>query len=188
MHLAEICSRINAFMFYVSSDYVFAGRKGEAPYEPDAKPEPTNFYGETKVGAEKAIREKNPLKGVILRVPLLYGESWQNSESAVNILLDAVWNKKKLDSIDMDHYAIRYPTNTDDVARVLVDLAEVYSKFSINELNDKPKILHYTAEEPLTKYEMCQIMGELAGLPVDHLNPVSDPPKDALGECSDTNA
>ena len=47
-----------------------------------------------------------------------------NSESAINILLDltraAASGKKE---VKMDDWAIRYPTNVLDVARVLVDLA-----------------------------------------------------------------
>ena len=57
--------------------------------------------------------------GVVLRVPVLYGEAETPGESAVNVLMDAVWKaQEKGARVKMDHWAIRYPTNTEDVARV----------------------------------------------------------------------
>jgi len=41
-------------------------------------------------------------------VPILYGATEYNGESAVNVLIDSVKQGK---AGSMDHYAIRYPTN-----------------------------------------------------------------------------
>lgn len=58
-------------------------------------------------------------KGVILRVPVLYGKAETPGESAVNVLIDTVWKSQEKESkIQMDHWAIRYPTNTEDVGKV----------------------------------------------------------------------
>jgi hypothetical protein len=57
--------------------------------------------------------------GVVLRVPVLYGQAESPSESAVNVLMDAVWKAQEKDAtVHMDHWALRYPTNTEDVGRV----------------------------------------------------------------------
>lgn len=57
--------------------------------------------------------------GVVLRVPVLYGEAKTNGESAVNGLMDSVWKAQEKDAkVKMDHWALRYPTNTEDVGRV----------------------------------------------------------------------
>jgi hypothetical protein len=52
---------------------------------------------------------------------VLYGEveGGENKESAVNCLMDVVVKKGgKEGSVGMDHWALRYPTNTEDVGRV----------------------------------------------------------------------
>lgn len=54
---------------------------------------------------------------VVLRVPVLYGEAETSKESAINVLLDAVW-KCQEEAVSMDHWSLRYPTNTEDVVRV----------------------------------------------------------------------
>jgi S-adenosylmethionine synthetase len=52
-------------------------------------------------------------------VPLLYGEAEKPEESAVNVLMNAVWKVQQKDvTVGMDHWALRYPTNTEDVGRV----------------------------------------------------------------------
>lgn len=58
--------------------------------------------------------------GVVLRVPVLYGQVEGNWESAVNCLMDVVVGAGKGEGkrVKMDHWALRYPTNTEDVARV----------------------------------------------------------------------
>jgi len=115
-------------LIYISTDYVFPGTPGDAPYEVDAQPAPTNLYGETKHEGEKAVLEAYEKLGkggaVVLRVPVLYGEVGEqgNKESAVNVLMDAVW-KAQEEVVSMDHWALRYPTNTEDIARVCKGLS-----------------------------------------------------------------
>jgi S-adenosylmethionine synthetase len=124
--LAKLCAANSIVLLYISTDYVFPGTEGDAPYHVTSEPKPSNLYGETKLGGEKAVLEeyekqgdKSSGLGVVLRVPVLYGEAESPAESAVNVLMDAVWKAQEKDaSIKMDHWAIRYPTNTEDVARV----------------------------------------------------------------------
>ncbi len=125
--LASLCAARGVLLIYISTDYVFAGRPGEAPYEADAEPAPTNLYGETKLAGERAVLAEyekggSEGKGVVLRVPVLYGDAEVPAESAVNVLLDAVWKAQGLgegeNKTKMDHWARRYPTNTEDVGRV----------------------------------------------------------------------
>ncbi|KAF8427490.1 C-3 sterol dehydrogenase [Tirmania nivea] len=99
--LAEETNSRGIFLIYISTDYVF-----------DGKPGPLNFYGNTKLAGEKAVLEASPGGGaVVMRVPVLYGEVEQNKESAVNVLLDAVY-KAGSQRVEMDHWSIKYPTNT----------------------------------------------------------------------------
>ncbi len=102
---------------------MFPGTEGDAPYEVTSIPRPPNLYGETKHEGEKAVLAAYEAAGkagwgVVLRVPVLYGEAEQPGESAVNVLMDSVWKAQEKDAkVKMDHWAIRYPTNTEDVGR-----------------------------------------------------------------------
>lgn len=197
--IARLCAQRSVLLIYISTDYVFAGKPGDAPYEADAETGPTNLYGQTKLDGERAVL--NEFKkagkeglGVVLRVPVLYGSAESNAESAVNVLMDSV-QKAQQDGakIGMDHWALRYPTNTEDVARVcygecglgcagwfaggfangvctsLLDVAVKYL-----EAEDKaslPRVLQFSSENKYTKYEICQLFGEIMGLPINRIEP-----------------
>lgn len=121
--MAKLAAEKDTLLIYISTDYVFPGVPGDAPYEADAEPRPTNLYGQTKLDGEKATLEafaqagKQGL-GVVLRVPVLYGHGEMPAESAVNVLMDSVWKAAQGQEVKMDHWAIRYPTNTEDIGRV----------------------------------------------------------------------
>lgn len=122
--LAKLAAARDIFTIYISTDYVFPGVPGDAPYEADATPRPTNLYGQTKYDGERAVLEAYTEAGkqgsaVVLRVPVLYGHAEMPAESAVNVLMDSLWKAQTEGAeIQMDHWALRYPTNTEDIGRV----------------------------------------------------------------------
>lgn len=133
--LAQSTTSRGIFLIYISTDYVFSGKRGEAPYKPDSPPAPPNMYGQTKLDGEKAVidvaRESgNKNKVVVLRVPILYGSCDEPNQSAMNVLMSQLWASQKLEDgeakIQMDDYALRYPTNTQDVGRVCRDISKLY--------------------------------------------------------------
>ncbi len=166
--LAHAANARSILLIYISTDYVFPGKPGDAPYEADASPNPPNFYGESKLDGERAVLAETTTSGlgVVLRVPVLYGEATEPKESAVNILLDSVWKaQEKGANISMDDWALRYPTNTEDVARVVKDIAAKY--LDATDKSNLPKILQFSSEDKFTKYEICQLFAEIMGLPLD---------------------
>ncbi|KAF7586301.1 hypothetical protein BBP40_009083 [Aspergillus hancockii] len=169
--LAEEASTRGAFLIYISTDYVFPGKEGEAPYDADAETNPPNLYGQLKRDGEVAVLEatKETGLGLVLRVPVLYGPSEDNSESAVNCLIDAVWKSQVPESsVKMDDWALRYPTNTEDVGRVCRDIVIRYIK-DRTRLCELPHILQFTSEDRMTKYEICEKFAEVLGLPLDRM-------------------
>ena len=165
--LAAATASRGIFLIYISTDYVFPGRPGEAPYEADAKTEPPNLYGETKRDGETVVLEVTREKrtGVVLRIPVLYGKARENAESAVNTLVDAVWKAQDKDaSVKMDDWSQRYPTNTEDVARVCRDVAVKY--LGASDRSSLPRILQFSSEDRTTKYGMCQVFAEILGVPL----------------------
>ncbi|KAI9807210.1 MAG: hypothetical protein M1825_005928 [Sarcosagium campestre] len=162
-------------LIYVSTDYVFPGLPGEAPYETDAATKPPNLYGQTKLDGEQAVLQASK-RAVSLRIPVLYGPAEKPSESAINILMDTVTRKGNGDAKTVvDDWAVRFPTNTQDVARVLVDIAEKYAEEG-SDISSLPSVLHFSGQEAFTKYGMCALFGEIMGLPVSALIPNKDPP------------
>lgn len=124
-----------------------------------------------KRDGERAVLEATAEHGlgVVLRVPLLYGATEYNSESAVNTILDAIEKSKDAandaNPVSMDDWARRFPTNTQDVGRVCNDIAVRYIR-DINNIKSLPKILHFSAEEDMTKYEIAQRLARILGVEI----------------------
>lgn len=193
--LARLCADRDAVLIYISTDYVFSGKPGEAPYEADAPTGPTNLYGQTKLDGEHAVLDTYKSagkegRGVVLRVPVLYGDADLPSESAVNVLMDVLWKSQSGDKVKMEHWALRYPTNTEDIGRVchgkscpysslrgdrqadrIKDVAVKYLSTAISERAKLPKILQFSSEDKFTKYEICRLFGEIMGLSIDAIEP-----------------
>ena len=136
-------------------------------------------------GGKQSTGERNKSKprgkGVILRVPVLYGaveEPLGNKESAVNTLFDTVTKAAALPSPfsstsspsnseppKIDDWSQRYPTNTEDVARVIRDIANKYTKLQEKD-EELPSILQFSAEEQYTKFSICEKFAEILGVDV----------------------
>lgn len=177
--LAQATVARDIFLIYISTDYVFPGRPGEAPYSTSATPDPPNVYGRTKLEGERAVLDTAAQAGarnkaVVLRVPILYGPCDEPSQSAVNVLMSQLWAAQKLSSsdpkIEVDDYALRYPTNTQDVGRVCRDVADFY-RSSENAGTDLPRLLHFSSEDCLTKWQIVKAFAEITGLPRENLVP-----------------
>ncbi|EGN92880.1 hypothetical protein SERLA73DRAFT_116738 [Serpula lacrymans var. lacrymans S7.3] len=167
-HLAELSKELHFTLIYISTDYVFDGTS--PPYTPSSKTNPLQLYGESKLGGEVAILGVDGAQAVVLRVPVLYGPAPKNSDSAINVLLDVVQDQSGK-QYQMDHYATRYPTNVVDIASFLVRLSGFKQPI--------PPILHYSADEPFTKYEICLIFSKILGLSHKHIIADADPPTGA---------
>jgi S-adenosylmethionine synthetase len=173
-YLAELAKAINFNLVYISTDYVFDGRSPPpGGYTPESPTNPLQIYGQTKQDGENVVLQarQQGAKAVVLRVPVLYGPAPNNADSAVNILVDVVRDQSK--ESNMDDYAIRYPTNVLDIASFLVRLTDL-------RFDALPPILHYSANESFTKYQMCKIFADILGLNhMNHIKPVSTPPTGA---------
>lgn len=172
------------YTLYISTDYVFPGTRGDAPYAPSAPTAPPNTYGLTKWEGEGAVLaaardatnkadEKRPLAAV-LRVPILYGKARKPSDSAVNCLVEAVQRAAALGPdearVMMDDYALRYPTNTVDVGRVCVDVCALYTgRVDAPAAQLLPEVLHFSSEDCMTKLDMCRVLAGILGVGLEGL-------------------
>jgi len=161
-HLARLSKEYGFTLIYISTDYVFDGTS--PPYFPDSRTGPLQLYGRTKLAGEQTVQSVSGASAVVLRVPVLYGPTPKPSDSAINILLDVVRDQSGK-SYKMDHFATRYPTNVLDIANFLVRLTAGSLTSTI------PPIIHFSAPEPFTKYEICLIFSSILGLPHTHIVP-----------------
>ena len=116
------CKESGAVMFYVSTDFIFDGKKSE-PYTEDDKTGPINIYGETKLMGEEFVR-KELHRYFILRTSWLFGKYGRN-------FVDTILNKADAGGelrIVFDQFGS--PTFTKDLARAIKRFIELAIKNS----------------------------------------------------------
>jgi len=113
-HIALGVRRCGAKAIYLSTDYVFDGKKG-MPYFEDDPPNPLSVYGRSKWKGEQSILELTG-DGLIIRTQWLYGKYGRNFVTA--ILRQA--KEKKVLSIVNDQ--IGSPTYTVDLSKAISQL------------------------------------------------------------------
>ncbi len=80
-NVACACSKLDAAMVYISTDYVFDGEKG-TPYTEFDTPNPGNVYGASKLAGERAVKELLK-KFYIVRTSWLYAANGKNFALAI---------------------------------------------------------------------------------------------------------
>jgi len=148
-YLVKACEKRRAKLIHVSTDFIFDGTEG--PLKEDAEPNPVNYYGESKLAAEKIIQKSN-IEWAILRTVLVFGVTSDLSRS--NIVL---WVKKNLEEgkvINVVNDQWRTPTLAEDLAMGCY-LAAIKSATGI---------YHISGEGMMTPYDIAIETAKFFGL------------------------
>ena len=110
-NVALACKEYGAVLIYISTDFVFDGKK-RTPYKETDKPNPISVYGDSKLKGEEAVR-KALKKFFILRTSWLYGKCGKNF---VDTILANAKSGKPLRVVDDQ---VGSPTYTKDLAKAI---------------------------------------------------------------------
>ncbi|ADD08066.1 dTDP-4-dehydrorhamnose reductase [Candidatus Aciduliprofundum boonei] len=128
LYVAKIANKLDAINVYISTDYVFDGRKG-APYTEEDMPNPINVYGASKYMGEIFTRNYSK-KYYIVRVASLYGKKGARGKGGnfVNWIIEKARRGEEIKVVDD---IIMSPTYTRDVAETLKKLLERKPEYGI---------------------------------------------------------
>lgn len=115
-NVAFACKASGATLIYISTDFIFDGRK-KRPYKESDKPNPLGVYADSKLKGEVAVK-KALKRYFIIRTSWLYGKAGKNF---VNTILAKAKRDRILKVVDDQ---VGSPTHTKDLAkaiRVLID-------------------------------------------------------------------
>lgn len=122
-NLSLITNTLDATLFYLSTDYVFDGRK-KVPYTETDYPLPLNAYGNSKLAGESFVRSIAK-KHFVVRVSGLYGANPCRAKGGNNFVKLMLKLSKERDEIRVVDDEILTPTFTEDIARQIVAMADM---------------------------------------------------------------
>ena len=156
-NLIDACKKTNSKFIFISTDFVFDGKKGL--YKEEDKPNPLSYYGATKLEAEKLV-EKSGLKYLTLRLEVLYGFNGNGSERSFTMwVFNSLKQGKEIKVLD-DQFST--PTLTDDIANAIRSLVN----------KNKEGLYHVCGSQRLSKYDMAVKLAEAFGFDKSLIKPM----------------
>ncbi|MHB1089682.1 MAG: dTDP-4-dehydrorhamnose reductase [Ilumatobacteraceae bacterium] len=150
--IARAAHEVGARVVYISTDYVFDGRKPTAYVETD-EPNPQSVYGESKLAGERAMSDHD----AIVRISWVCGFHGPNM---VKTILRLAESQPELRFVNDQ---IGCPTFADDAATMILRLAE----------EQRRGVWHVTNQGVVSWFDFAQEVLRAAGMDPQRVSPVS---------------
>jgi dTDP-4-dehydrorhamnose reductase len=161
--ILEFSSEIGSRLIYFSTDAVFPGELNKKYNENDT-PRPVNYYGETKLNAEKIILNHSQ-KNTVLRTAGIYGK--HERSRFTNWILSSLKNNKMVDPF-IDQF--NTPTLVDDIAKTLIRIID----------ENISGLYHATGSTCLNRYDFALLLAKYSKLNSELIKPVTKNEKKQL--------
>jgi len=154
-NVALACREADCPLVFISTDYVFDGRAGR-PYNEFDEPRPVNFYGRSKLAAERCIASLLH-RHYLVRTQWLFGKGGRGN--FVRTIVRKAWRGEEL-RVVADEYGS--PTYASDLAEALCLLAET-GQFGT---------YHLTNQGECSRLELAREILEMMGMDGEMAQPI----------------
>jgi dTDP-4-dehydrorhamnose reductase len=139
--LTDAAAKVDARFIYLSTDFIFNGLNG--PYRETDEPNPVNYYGSSKLAAEKSV-VSSQLQWAIVRTVLVFGNILSGTRTNV-----ISWVKENLENgrpIKVVSDQWRTPTYVEDLAKGILLVVD----------KNVTGIYHISGEEGMSPFDMAE--------------------------------
>ena len=147
-NILEATRKINSFLVYISTDYVFSGEKG-CYVESDAA-NPINYYGITKLAAEKLVQAREEF--LIARPSVIYGST--PAAGKVNFALWLIETLRKGEKVKIIKDQWNTPTLNTNLAEMTLEAID----------RKLTGVFHLCGASRVSRLEFAQRIAETFGL------------------------
>ena len=145
--IAKECSKLNSFLVYVSTDYVFDGNFGM--YKEDDVANPLGFYGKSKLEGEKAVQNFST-NWCIARTSTPFGLHPTKKSFPMWVIENL--QKQKQISVVIDQFTS--PTYIPNLSRMLIEISE----------RRITGIIHAAGASKISRYQMASMVSDKLNL------------------------
>jgi len=145
--IAKECSKLNSFLVYVSTDYVFDGNFGM--YKEDDVANPLGFYGKSKLEGEKAVQNFST-NWCIARTSTPFGLH-PTKKSFPMWVIENLQKQKQIDVL-IDQFTS--PTYIPNLSRMLIEISE----------RRITGIIHAAGASKISRYQMASMVSDKLNL------------------------
>ena len=150
-NMARACVAVGAHLIHVSTDYIFDGSaERPGPYDESAAPHPVNFYGQTKLEAERLVSEicAGRVGYAICRTALVYGWNPIGRQNFMISMLNDLRAGRQVRAVTDQQNT---PTHAGNLAQMLLKAAERRAS----------GIYHTAGAELITRYHLALLVAQV---------------------------
>ena len=148
-NVIEGCERVGASLVYISTDYVFDGKRGN--YSENDPVNPISYYAVSKLEGEKLL-EKCKIDYSVGRVSVVYG--WNGPLQRANFATWVIKNLKEKKRINVVDDQYNTPTLADSGAEAVYLMVK----------NNAKGVYHITGCECINRYQFALSIAKVFGL------------------------
>ncbi len=149
-HVAEAAESVGATLVYISTDYVFDGKKTEGEYYPEDETNPINQYGKAKLAGEQIVLA-TCTGNYIIRTSWVYGKYGNNFVFTMQRLAET------RDVLTVVSDQVGRPTWTRTLAEFMIHLIEEKAEFGIYQLSNDDSCSWYEFAQEILRNRAVQV-------------------------------
>ena len=157
-NIAEAAKSSHAFLVYISTDYIFNGETGG--YTEDDRTDPINYYGFTKLKAEKLVKDFDD-EYCIARASVIYGST--PAAGKINFALWIVNQLKKKKQIKIVTDQWNSPTLNTNLANMTLEIIK----------RKLTGTFHLSGATRISRYDFAKAIAHPFNLDENLINPCS---------------
>jgi len=154
LNLVKACEKVGAKLIYISTDFVFDGKKGM--YREDDETNPLSYYAKSKLKGEEYIQNSD-IEYAISRVSVLYG--WHTNFNFVTWVINELKDGKEINIVTDEYNSPTFADNARDA------ILNIYSK-------GKEGIYHIAGDERINRFDFAVNIARVFELDETLLNPI----------------
>ena len=153
--IAKETERLGSYLIYLSTDYIFDGKKGL--YNETDFPNPLNYYGKTKLAGEKTV-ETNTSKWSIIRTSTPFGTNSSKKTFPVWLLENLQKNKE----VNILEDQFTSPTYVPNLSKMILEIVT----------RNLEGFFHLAGSTRISRFEFAKLIAKKLNLDSSLLNPV----------------
>lgn len=147
-YLLDASAIAGSFFIFLSTDFIFDGESGM--YREEDEPAPVNYYGATKLMAEKEVKAYQHAWAIV-RTVLVYGKPLTGRPTLLGIVKEKL---EKGEEYSVVNDQVRTPTYVEDLANGILSIIEKKAN----------GVFHLSGPDALTPYDMACMAADHLGL------------------------
>lgn len=149
-NVADSCKESGIHLIHISTEYVFDGTKEISPYVEEDKPNPINWYGQTKYFGEQNVLQTGG-KNALVRISMPYSPFYEAKLDIARFFLGQLKKGSQITAVDGQRTT---PILIDDIVNALSLILEKQSLGTY----------HVSSTDSVTPLEFAKTIAETFGL------------------------